>query len=76
MTLPYHSSWLDHSNNVCWSSSLCKLLQFCVALSVLGPNVFLSTLISNILSLCSSLSVRVVKQHSDYVRQKHFACPY
>jgi hypothetical protein len=40
------------------SSSLCSLLHFPVASSLLGPNILLSTLFSNTLSLCSSLSVR------------------
>jgi hypothetical protein len=36
------------------SSLLCSLLQFPVASSLLGPNILLSTLFSNTLSLCSS----------------------
>src|SRR5215470_17031102 len=40
------------------SSSLCSLLHSPVASSLLGPNILLSTLFSNTLSLCSSLSVR------------------
>jgi hypothetical protein len=39
------------------SSLLCSLLHFPLTLSVLGPNI-LSTLFSNTLSLCYSLSVR------------------
>jgi hypothetical protein len=39
------------------SSSLCSLLHPSVASSLLGPNILLSTLFSNILSLCSSCSV-------------------
>jgi len=38
-------------------SSLCRLLHFPVSSSLLGPDVFLSTLFFNILSLCSSLSM-------------------
>jgi hypothetical protein len=41
-----------------WSSSLRSLLHSPVASSLLGPNILLSTLFSNTLSLCSSLSVR------------------
>jgi hypothetical protein len=37
---------------------LCSLLHSLVASSLLGPNILLSTLFSNTLSLCSSLSVR------------------
>jgi hypothetical protein len=40
------------------SSSLCSLLRSPVTSSHLGPNIPLSTLFSNTLSLCSSLSVR------------------
>src|SRR5215470_2280724 len=40
------------------SSSLCSLLHSPVASSLLGPNILLSTLFSNTLNLCSSLSVR------------------
>jgi hypothetical protein len=39
------------------SSSLCSLLHSPVTPSLLGPNIPLSTLFSNTLSLCSSLSV-------------------
>jgi hypothetical protein len=41
-----------------WSSSLCSLLQPPVTFSLFGPYIFLKTLFSNILSLCSSLDVR------------------
>jgi hypothetical protein len=41
-----------------WSSSLCSLLHCPVTSSLLGPNIPLSTLFSNTLSLSSSLSVR------------------
>jgi hypothetical protein len=41
-----------------WSSSLCNFLHSPVTSSLLGPNILLRTLFSNILSLCSSLSVR------------------
>jgi hypothetical protein len=45
------------------SSSLCSLLYSPVASSLLGPNILLSTLFSNTLSLCSSLSVRNQVSH-------------
>jgi hypothetical protein len=41
-----------------WSSSLCGLLQPPTTSSLLGPNILLSTHFSDILNLCSSLSVR------------------
>jgi hypothetical protein len=37
---------------------LCCFLHSPVTSSLLGPKIFLSTLLSNTLSLCSSLSVR------------------
>src|SRR5215470_4552013 len=45
------------------SSSLCSLLHSPVASSLLGPNILLSTLFWNTLSLCSSLSVRDQVSH-------------
>jgi hypothetical protein len=46
-----------------WSSSLCSFLQSHVTSSLLGPNIFLSTLFSNTLSLCASLTVRNQVSH-------------
>jgi hypothetical protein len=40
-----------------WSSSLCSFLQPPLTHSLFGPNILLSTLFSNALSLCSSLNV-------------------
>jgi hypothetical protein len=40
-----------------WSSSLCSFLQPHVSSSLFGPNN-LNTLLSNTLSLCSSINVR------------------
>jgi hypothetical protein len=45
------------------NSSLCSLLHSCVASSLLGANILLSTLFSNTLSLCSSRSVRDQVSH-------------
>jgi phosphate starvation-inducible membrane PsiE len=39
------------------SSSLCNFLHSPLTSSLLGPNIFLNTLFSNTLSLCSSLNV-------------------
>ena len=39
------------------SSLLCSFLRFLATSSHLGPNILLSTLFSNTLSLCSSLSL-------------------
>jgi hypothetical protein len=62
-----HSLWLDHLN--IWrsvklrSSSLCSLLQPPGTSSFLCPNSPLSTLFSNTLNLCSSLSVKDQVSH-------------
>jgi hypothetical protein len=41
-----------------WSSSLCSFIQPPVTSSLFGPNIVLSTLFSNTLSLCSSHNMR------------------
>jgi hypothetical protein len=46
-----------------WSSPLCNFLHSPVTSSLLGPNILLSTLFSNTLSLCSSLNVRDQVSH-------------
>ncbi|KAJ4439388.1 hypothetical protein ANN_07510, partial [Periplaneta americana] len=48
----------DEEYNAC-SSVLCNFLHSPVTSSRLAPNIFLSTLFSNTLNLCSSLRVRV-----------------
>jgi hypothetical protein len=45
------------------SYSLCNLLHSHITSFLLHPNIFLSTLFSNTLSLCSSLSVRDQVSH-------------
>jgi hypothetical protein len=56
---PMLTTCLAHlPNYIPLSSSLCKILQPYVTSSLLGPNILLSTLFSNTLSLCSSLNVR------------------
>jgi hypothetical protein len=60
MPRPPHSSPFDHPNNIWWwvqiiSSSLCSLLHSPVTPSLLGPNILLSTLFSNTLSLCNHI---------------------
>ena len=62
MPCPSHSSRFYHPKNMGdWyrllSSSLCSFLHSPVTLSLLGPNILLITLISNTLSLHSSLNV-------------------
>jgi hypothetical protein len=63
MSFPSHPPWLDHSNKFCeghnlWSFSLCSFLQPPIISSFFGPNIFVSTLFSNTLSLHSFLNIR------------------
>jgi hypothetical protein len=65
---PYHPPWIDHYNFFCekykfWWSSLCSFLQSPVTSFLFGPNIILSTLFSNTLSLCSSCNVRDQVSH-------------
>jgi hypothetical protein len=46
-----------------WSSSLWSFQQSAVTSSPFGPNILLRTLLSNTLSLCSSLNVRAKFSH-------------
>jgi hypothetical protein len=46
-----------------WSSSLCSFLQPPVTSSFFSPNILLSILFSNTLSLCYSLNVRDQVSH-------------
>src|SRR5215469_1169641 len=61
---PYHLILLDLTHRTIlveeyrsFSSSLCNFLHSPVTSSLLGPNTSLNTLLSNTLSLCSSLNV-------------------
>jgi hypothetical protein len=68
---PFPSSWFDHPNNI-----LCEVqnMGYFITLSSLvlchpslrSPNILLSTLSSNKLSLCSSLSMRVQFSHTKH----------
>jgi hypothetical protein len=61
-----------------WSSPLCNFLHCPVTSSPLGPNILLSTLFSNILSLCSSLNVtdRVTGCYSTLENQWRSSCNF
>ena len=52
------------------SSSLCSFLHSLVTSSPLGPNILLNTLLSNTLSLCSSLNVSYQLSHPYKTRDK------
>ena len=65
---PSHSSWFYHPNKIRWAVqiiklSLCSFLHFPVTSSLLGPNILLSTLFSNTLSVWSFLNVSVQVSH-------------
>jgi hypothetical protein len=67
MPHPSHPPWFDYLNNIWWSvkvsSSSCSPLQPPATSSLLGRNIPLSTLFSNTLNPCSSLSVGDQIQH-------------
>jgi hypothetical protein len=74
MPRPHHSSRFYHPNNIgrvrSLSSSLCSFLHSLVTSSVLGPNIFLSTLFSNTLILRSSLIVSGQVSHPNNATRK------
>jgi len=61
--LPSQPPWYDHPNIACWREQIMGLFimqfsPFSYYFSLLGPRILLSTLFSNILNLCPSLSGR------------------
>jgi hypothetical protein len=81
MPLPAHSSWFYHPNNIWWREQIIKLLitqcsPLPCYLAPLRPNVFLGTLFSNTLSLCSFLSVRDQLSHPYKTTTKLQFCIY
>jgi hypothetical protein len=63
MTCPPHPRWFDHPNNnreepKTWSSLLWNYLHSPFISSLLCPNIFPITLVSNTLNVCSPLNVR------------------
>ena len=77
MICPGHSSRFDHPKNIWWwgalSSLLCSFLHSSVTWFLIGPNILLSTLFSNTLSLCSSLSVKDKAPQSYNNRQNYIS---
>jgi hypothetical protein len=67
MSCTSHPPWLDNSNYTWWTVQVMKLLMQLSPTSYhfipFGPNILLSTLFSNTLSLCSSLNVRDQVSH-------------
>jgi hypothetical protein len=61
MSHPSHSSWFYHANNIGWvriiQLRMTQLPPLPCYPALLGPNILLSTLFSNTLSLHSSLNV-------------------
>ena len=78
-TWPAHFILLNHPNNIWWGSTDDKTPCYVVfstpliSLSLLGSNIFLSTLLSNTLNLCSSLKVinQVIPTQSDMWTYTH-----
>jgi hypothetical protein len=52
---------------------LCSFLQPPVTSSLFGPNILLSTLFSNILSLCCSLNVRDQNHVADIILRSTYS---
>ena len=69
ITSPSHSSWFDHPSNIWWAventklPTICTFPHFPFTSPLLGPNILLSTLLSNALCLRSSLNVRDQASH-------------
>ena len=78
-TCPSHLIFLDFITRILFdeqygsfSSSICSFLHSPVTSSLLGLNILLSTLFSNILSLCSSFSITQTKFHTHTNQQAQF----
>jgi hypothetical protein len=57
-----HTAWFYHPNNIWWSIQVMRLLVMQSSptshpFPTLGPNILLSTLVSNTVNLCSSPSM-------------------
>jgi hypothetical protein len=66
MSIPPHHPWFKHPNKIRWRIQAVKfiIMQFSPwSIFLLGPNIFLKTLFSKTLSLCSSSKVRDQVSH-------------
>ena len=78
---PYNVSLYDYPNKFgeeyrSLSSSLCRFLHSTVISSPLGPNILLSTLLSNTLTLHSSLNVSDQVSHPHKTTSKTYCSVY
>jgi len=74
-------SWFGQPNNIGWVLQIIKPLVISashspVMSSLLGPNIFHSTLFSNTLSLCSFLSVRHQASHAYNNNRQNYSSVY
>jgi hypothetical protein len=72
ITRPSHPPWFDHRDIEAfnsWSWSLCGLLQPPAISYLLGPNILLSTLVSNISVCVLTLVWEVIKFHTHTKQQ-------
>ena len=76
--MPHHLIFLDFITHtilgeqyISWSSSICIFLNSPVTSSLLGPNILLSTLLSNTLNLRSSFNVSDQVSHPYKIRQNY-----
>jgi hypothetical protein len=78
--VPPIPSLTDRLTKIWWrvkyGLSLCGLLQIHASSSLLDPNILLSTLFSNTLNLCSSLSVRGKVSHPHKNQTKYVIYAY
>jgi hypothetical protein len=60
----YYRNILEKKKHKLWCSLLCSILEPVLTSSILSPIIFLSSLFSNTLHLCSSLNLRYKVSHT------------
>jgi hypothetical protein len=74
----FHSSWFDHPSSFWWGVvikvQLCSRHHYLPTSPLLSPNSFDSILMSNILVLCPSVSVRDQVSHPYTTSEFYFLC--